>query len=102
MGGDDSEDNTAFVLGPKEPRQVFALADRFFGPSTYAVVIEQESASAMQREPETRGWQQEEAEPVLVMAQRSWASQRYQRIAGKGSLVARLQVCNCAWQKPFR
>lgn len=67
-GGDDSEDNTAFVLGPEEPRQVFARADRFFGRSAYAVVVEQESASAMQRELESRGWQQQEAEPALVMA----------------------------------
>jgi ribosomal protein S18 acetylase RimI-like enzyme len=66
--GDGPEDNTAFVLGPEDPQNVFPQADRFFGSRAYAVAIEQDAAPAVQQHLAAHGWQLEEKEPALVLS----------------------------------
>ena len=79
-GGDGPESNTAFVLGPMgppdpqgpqdlahHPQAVFAHAARFFGPSAYALVVEQDAAPALQQALLADGWHLEEQEPALVL-----------------------------------
>jgi len=67
-GGPGPDFNIAFVLGPMPPEQVFALADEFFDATSYAIVVESESAQPIESAIQSRGWHVDEEEPALALA----------------------------------
>jgi len=60
--------NRVIVFGPTPPDQIFAVADPFFGdPSDYSIVVEAETAPAVENALRAWGWQPEE-EPALALS----------------------------------
>lgn len=67
-GGQGPDFNRAVVLAPEQPERVFALAEAFFGyPAGYSIVVEAETAEAVEDVLRERGWHLDEEEPALVL-----------------------------------
>lgn len=67
-GGPGPDFNSAIVLGPMPPEQVFALADAFFAPTEYAITVEAEFAQPTEDALRARGWRLDEEEPALLLS----------------------------------
>lgn len=67
-GGQGPDFNRAVVLGPEQPARVFSLAEAFFGhPAGYSIVVEAQTAGAVEDALRARGWRLDEEEPALVL-----------------------------------
>lgn len=68
LGGDGFEENYVFVFGPVESERVLELAERFFDPEEYSVIIESGASDDLGDYLRTQQWLIDEDEPSMILA----------------------------------
>ncbi len=66
-GNEGVDTNFAAVLGLVDPERLFDLARGFFGNSPFAVIVESETASAVEEHVISLGWALDEEETAMVL-----------------------------------
>jgi GNAT superfamily N-acetyltransferase len=67
-GGVGPDYNYALVFGELPVERLFELADRFFAPGGYAIIVESEMAPELEERLRQRDWEMDEEEPAMLLA----------------------------------